>query len=150
MEVAEWRVAVGARIRGLRQNPPYRYTHKDLVLVLERMYSVSITESQIEKIESGKSFPGYELLRIFRDHFETNFDFLLGVADARIDQFPELFIYPEIQALWKTTRAAGIADEDTVQHIRKIALVLIEFTRSIRPELQPNPENNRLEDDNED
>ena len=134
MGVSEWRTEVGARIRGLRQQAPYHYTRKDLVLALKRMYALSITESQIEKIERGQSFPGYELLRVYRDHFETSYDYILG---DRSQEFPRLSIYPELRELWRTARAAGIDEPAVIARLREAARMLIEHTYSIEPALRP-------------
>lgn len=61
------------------------------------MYGCDITVSQIEKIENGKSFPGLELLLVYRKHFGVSFEDLL--AGSIFGDHPNTWTYPEFASI---------------------------------------------------
>ena len=145
-DLRSWKAEIGFRIRSLRENPPLAYTRRDLVAVLNRMYSFRISESQVEKIETGKSFPGYGLLRLLQAHFGTDYNFLMGMEVGPDSEYPNVFAYSEFRNYWYCMQKAGVHERDillsmrrAVDNFRLIAegvspsLILAEYPQGNRP-----------------
>lgn len=133
MKVENWRLAIGTRLKSLRQNSPFRYTRKDLVEVLDRMYAVSVTESHIAKIESGQSFPGYELLFVLRKHFDTDFNFILGEEQLKRPELPDFLVHHEFRELFERLRRTGLEEKEVMDLFRQLAAGLTGLVAALDP-----------------
>ena len=121
-EFEQWKKAIGIRLRTLRDQAQFKYSRKDWVLIIERDYGITITESQIEKIENGKSFPGSELLLVYRRHYNAHVDFMLADDFFRkpdFRHFPDFSSIPALRNYYDTMLTLKIPEKDILDHLAR-------------------------------
>ena len=107
----EWRQSIGRRLKLWRHNLRGHWSRRELLDFIERHYKAEYSASQIEKIESGKSFPGFELILIFQDLYHVDFNAILGHGKIERHYLPDIYSYPDLIRYIEGMRNAGFREE---------------------------------------